>query len=120
MMEKYLTANFDEAAAMEKYAIDEVQKAIKVATSKKTGAQHTPKQERRDTYLICQRRAKDARARKLKNAPEEGREGKLRSQQLPRKKTPDNFHNKRAEKVAKDELANFVDIEMEVFEPITA
>ena len=115
-METMMNLYWDETAANEKYAAD-IAEAEKT-TSRKPGSHRSRNQKQKDSI----RKGKQRREAALYRYKEEKVPvaGKLRFHQLPRDKGSDNIHNVRAEQVAKAELANFVNIEVDVFEPATA
>lgn len=116
MMETMMNLYWDETAANEKFAADiaEVEKTV----SRKTGARRSRNQKQKDSIRKGKQRYEAAQYRyQDEDIPVPG---KLRFHQLPRDKGSDNFHNVRAEQVAKAELNNYAEVEVEILEPITA
>lgn len=98
---------------------------IREIPSHKTGTRRSSYEKHKLSIYKGQQRGKEARERDKKARSryhefEVPNDGKLRHHQLSRTKSPDNFHNVRVEKVAKAELANYANIEVEVFNPATA
>lgn len=91
---------------------------IREISSHKTGTRRSSYEKHKLSIHMGQKRGKKARS--LYPEDEVPNNGKLRHHQRPRTKSPDNFHNVRVEKVAKAELANYANIEVEVFNPATA
>lgn len=116
MMETMINQYWNESAVQEKFAaeIDEAKKTV----AKKSGSHRSRNQKQKDSIRKGKQRREAALFRY--NEDEVPVAGKLRFHQMPRTQGSDNIHNVRAEMVAKEELANFVDIEVDVFESVSA
>lgn len=116
MMETMINQYWNESAVQEKFAaeIDEAKKTV----AKKSGPRRSRTQKQKDSIRKGKQRHDAALYRyKEEKVPVAG---KLRFHQMPRDKGSDNIHNVRVEKAAKEELANFINIEVDILDPVNA